>query len=76
MDNHRTVQPINGSIPSKQVSNVFLAQVVVSTKSNAPVHVLALLDSKANSCFMDKNFAQAHQIPLRKLPSLQFCSSH
>ena len=60
------MQPISGSIPSKQVSHVFLAQVMVSTKSTPPVHVLALLDSKANSYFMDRNFAQAHQISLRK----------
>ena len=69
MDTPRSImQPISGSIPSKQVRNVFLAQVTVSTKSTPPVHVLALLDSGANSCFMDRNFAQAHQISLRKLP--------
>ena len=68
MDNPRSVQPISGSIPSKQVSNVFLAQVTISTKSISRIHVVALLDSRANSCFMDKNFAQAHQISLRKLP--------
>ena len=68
MDSPRSMQPISGSIPSKQVSNVFVAQVIISTKINAPVNVLALLDSRANSCFMDKNFAQAHKISLRKLP--------
>ena len=52
MDSPRSVQPISGSIPSKQVSNVFLAQVTVSTKSTPLVHALALLDSGANSCFM------------------------
>ena len=62
-----SLQPISGSIPSKQVSNVFLAQVTVSTKSNPLIHVSALLDSRANSCFMDRNFSQAHQISLRKL---------
>ena len=67
MDSPRSVQPISGSIPSKQVSDVFVAQVIVSTKSTPPVHVLALLDSGANSCFMDKKFAQAHKISLRKL---------
>ena len=46
----------------------FLAQVTISTRSNPPVYVLALLDSGANSCFMDKMFAQAHRISLRKLP--------
>ena len=68
MDIPRSVQPISGSIPSKQVSNVFVAQVAVSTKSTLPVHVLALLDSGANSCFMDRKLAQAHKISLRKLP--------
>ena len=67
MDSPRSMQPISGSIFSKQVSNVFLAQLMVSTKSIPPVHVLALLDSGANSCFMDRNFAQANQISLRKL---------
>ena len=68
MDSPRSVQPISGSISSKQVSNVFLAQVTISTKSISRVHVLALLDSGANSCFMDKNFPQANKISLRKLP--------
>jgi hypothetical protein len=69
LDSPRFVQPISGSISSKQVSNAFVAQVTVSTKTTPPVHVLALLDSRANSCFMDKNFAQTHQISLRKLSS-------
>ena len=47
---------------------MFVAQVAVSTKSTPQVHTLALLDSGANSCFMDRNFAQAHQISLSKLP--------
>ena len=64
------MQLISGSIPSKQVSNVFLAQVTVITKSTSPIHVLALLDFGANSCFMDRKFAQAHQISLRKLSCL------
>ena len=68
MDNSRSVQPISGSIPSKQVSNVFLAQVTISTKSNLPVHVLALLGFRAKSCFKDMNFDQAHWISLRKNP--------
>jgi hypothetical protein len=63
------MKPISGSISSKQASNVFVAQVTVSTKTTPPVHVLSLLDSGANSCFMDRNFAQAHQISLRKLSS-------
>ena len=45
MDSPRSVQPISGSIPSKQVSDVFVVQVAVSTKSTPPVHTLALLDS-------------------------------
>ena len=72
MGSPRSVQPISGFIPSKQVSNVFLAQVIVRTKSTSPIHVSALLDSIANSCFMDRNFAQAHQISLRKLSCLAF----
>ena len=52
-------EPISGSIPSKKVNNVFLAQVMLSTKSTPLVHVLALLDSGANSYFMDQNLAQA-----------------
>ena len=45
-----------------------MAQVPTLTKSNPLVHVLALLDSRANSCFIDKNFVQAHDISRRKLP--------
>ena len=62
------MQPISSSIPSKKFRNVLVAQVTVSTKSTPPVHVLPLLDSGANSCFIDRNFAQAHEISLRKLP--------
>ena len=61
MDSSRSVQPISGS-------NVFLTLIIISTKSIVVVHVLALLDSGANSYFMDKNFIQAHHISLRKLP--------
>ena len=57
MENPRFVQPISGSIPSKQASYIFLAQVMVSTKSTPLVHVLTLLDSRVNSCFMNRNFA-------------------
>ena len=72
MDNSRSVQPISGTIPSKEVSNVFLVQVTISTKSISSVHFFPLLDSRANSCFIDKNFAQAHKISLRKLPCPAF----
>ena len=68
MDSPRSVQPISGSIPSKQVSNGFLAKTMVSTKSTHPVHILTLLDSGSSSCFMDRKFAQASKISLRKLP--------
>ena len=61
------MQSISGSIPSKQVSDVILAQVTISTKSNPEVNVLALLELGANSYFMDKNFSQAHHISLRNL---------
>ena len=47
---------------------MFLAQVAASTISHPPVHVLALLDSGAYSCFLDRIFAQVHQTSLRKLP--------
>ena len=67
LDGFGKVQRINASIPSKQVSKVFLAQVAIRTTSNPFVHVLAFLDSKANSCFMDKKFAQVHQLSLREL---------
>ena len=36
-DNPRSMQPISHSIPSKHVSNVFLGQVTVSTKSTSLV---------------------------------------
>ena len=70
MDSPRSVQPIpsSGSISSKEVSKVFSAQVEVSTSSQHQVHVLALLDTGANSCFMDREFALAQKISLHKLP--------
>ena len=55
-----------GSISSKHVSKVFSAQVQVRTPSCQLVQ--ALLDTGANSCFMDKDFAQKHQISLHTLP--------
>ena len=58
---------------------MFLAQVEVSTTSNRSIHVLALLDIGVNSCFMDRNFDQDHQISLRKLPcpaSIVFIDGH
>ena len=60
MENLGAVEPIIGSIPSKQVGKVFLAQGAVSTTSNPTIHVLALLDSRANSRFMYNNFARVH----------------
>ena len=70
MDSPRSVQPIPscGSISSKEVSKVFSAQVEVSTSSQHQVYVLALLDTGANSCFMDREFALAQKISLHKLP--------
>ena len=38
----------------------------VSTTNNHPIHIPALLDTKAN-CFMDTDFAQIHLVFLRKL---------
>ena len=70
MDSPRYVQPVSssGSISSKEVSKVFSAQVEVSTLSQHQVHVLALLDTGANSCFMDREFSLSQKISLRKLP--------
>ena len=70
MDSPRSVQPVSssGSIPSKEESKVFSAQVEVSTLSQHQVHVLALLDTGANSCFMDREFSLSQKISLRKLP--------
>ena len=68
MDNHySSVQPSVGSISSKHVSRVFSAQVQVRTPS-CQLQVQALLDTGANSCFMDRDFAQKHQISLHTLP--------
>ena len=67
MDNPSSVQPSVGSISSKHVSRVFSAQVQVRTPS-CQLHVQALLDTGANSCFMDRDFAQKHQISLHTLP--------
>ena len=66
MDNPSSVQPCMGSIYSKHVSKVFSAQVEVRTPS-CQLQVSALLDTGTNSCFMDRDFAQKHQIPLYKL---------
>ena len=67
MDNPSSVQPSVGSISSKHVSRVFSAQVQVRTPS-CQLQVQALLDTGANSCFMDRDFARKHQIALHKLP--------
>ena len=67
MDNPRYVQPSVGSISSKHVSRVFSALVQVRTPS-CQLQVQALLDTGANSCFMDRDFAQKHQISLHTLP--------
>ena len=40
LESSRSVQPSSGSIPSKEASNVFLAQVKINTKSISPVHVV------------------------------------
>ena len=63
LDNPSSMQHICGSIPFKQVSNVCFVQVVVSTTSNPPVHVLAVLDSEANSCFKDTIVAKFIRYP-------------
>ena len=63
---------ISGSLSSKQVSKVFSTQVKVSTTSNHLVHVPTLLDTRANSCFIERDFARLHQVTLRKLPCPTF----
>ena len=60
--------PSSGSILSNHVSRVFSAQVELSTSTCHRVLVSALLDSGANSCFMDKEFALSQKILLRNLP--------
>ena len=52
------MQPISGSISSKLLIKVLLAQVEVSTTSNHLVHVPTLLN---------RHFARIHQVSLRKL---------
>ena len=71
MDNPRYVElvPSRGSISSNQVSRVFFAQVELSTSTCHRVLASALLDSGANSCFMDREFALTQNIFLNKLPN-------
>ena len=57
-----------GSILSNHVSRVFSAQVELSTSKCHRVLAFALLDSGANSCFMDKEFALTQKILLSNLP--------
>ena len=71
MDNPRHIAsvPSRGSISSGQVSRVFSAEVELTTSRCHRVLASALLDSGANSCFMDHQFAVMHSIQLHKLPS-------
>ena len=70
MDNpeHFEYTPSTGSISSNQVSRVFMAQVQLSTSSCHRAITSALLDSGANSCFMDREFAVTQNILLKNLP--------
>ena len=70
MDNpeHLEYTPSTGSILSNQVSRVFMAQVQLSTSICHRDIVSALLDSGANSCFMDREFAVTQNILLKNLP--------
>ena len=70
MDNPEYVKsiPSSGSILSNHVSRVFSAQVELSTSRCHRVLASALLDSGANSCFMDKEFALSEKILLKNLP--------
>ena len=51
-------------------SRVFSAQVNLSTSTGHRVLASALLDFRANSCFMDHEFASTQNILLNKLPNL------
>ena len=62
--------PSRGSISSGQVSRVFSAEVELTTSRCHRVLASTLLDSGANSCFMDHQFIVMHSIQLHKLPSL------
>ena len=70
MDNPEFVDhvPSTGSITSNRVSRVFAAQVQLSTSTCDRLLASALLDSGANSCFMDRDFASTQEILLHKLP--------
>ena len=70
MDNPEYIKsaPSTGSILSNHVSRVFSAQVELSTSKCHRVLAFALLDSGANSCFMDKEFALTQKILLSNLP--------
>ena len=69
MDNPKYLElvPSTGSIPSNRVSRVFAANVDLSTSNGHRASASALLDSGANSCFMDREFALAHRIILQKI---------
>ena len=69
MDNPKFVESVhsNGSISSNQVNRIFAAQVELSTSRCHQFFAYALLDSGANSCFMDRNFALTHNILLKPL---------
>ena len=56
--------PSRGSISSNQVSRVFSAQVKLTTSTCHQFLAFALLDSGANSCFMDREFALSQNILL------------
>ena len=70
MDNPEYLEffPSTGSIQLNRVSRVFAAQVQLNSSRCHGVLAFALLDSGANSCFMDRKFALKHNILLKKLP--------
>ena len=59
----------NPEIVESQVNRIFATQVELSTSRCHQVFAYALLDSGANSCFMDRNFALTHNILLKPLHS-------
>ena len=70
MDNPEYLEFVssNGSIRSNRVKRVFRAQLQLNTSRCHRVLASALLDSRVNSCFVDREFALKHNIVLKKLP--------
>ena len=70
MDNPEYLElvPSTSSIQSNRVSRVFGAQVQLNPSRYHCFLASALLDSRANSCCMDREFALKNNIILKELP--------